>query len=646
MLALLPLACFGLAAVILRRNGAREGRESALLAAVLMGILGVGVTELAGAAGLFTRGAVAGTWAVLALALAGVLFKARRGAAQGGGVLAPRAGRVEAALGTGLGLLAASVSLVAWAAAPNNWDSMTYHLPRVLHWIQNGSLGHYPTHVIRQLTLSPGAEYAVAQGELLVGSERLAAFVQTLAWLGCALVASLGAKDLGSGRLGQVVAAVFAATLPMAILQASSTQNDLVVAFWLLALAHFALRAVRGEMGLINWLAAGGSLGLALLTKATAFLYAFPFVLWLAAALWRSRRAAPWRAALAAGVLAVLINAAPWARNLALFGSPLGGDHGAVNASFTPAIVASNLTRNVALQLSSPSPRWNRAVERAVLGLHAQIGIDVNDPRSTWKGSEFRVPARIAGAGAADADEALFAMLHEDQAGNPVHLLLLLVAIGAVLGMPQLRSRRALVGSGAAVVLGFLLFSLVLRWQPWNARLELPLFLLAAPAVATALEQVAFGSRTAVIGALLLVCSLPWVLLNATRPLVGPESVLATPRLAQSFAARPALLAPLTEAARAVAATGCRRIGLMIGPDDPEYLLWAALRAGGAAPERVEHVGVTNRSARKASEPPFSGFAPCAVIVLAPAGTPPSGDEIFSRDWEGGRIAVRAATSR
>ena len=642
MLILLPLACCGLAALLVRRKTALQWRESTLMAAVFTGILGVALTELAGAVRLFGRGAVAGGWAVLALALAGALFQARRAALAGGAAWA-RPDRAETALWTGAGLLAAAVALIAWAAAPNNWDSMTYHLPRVLHWIQNGSLSHYPTHVLRQLTLSPGAEYAVAQGKLLAGSERVVAFVQTLAWLGGSLAASLVAKDLGSGRRGQAFAAVFAVTLPMAILQASSTQNDLVVAFWLLALAHFALRAVHGEAGLLVWLAAGGSLGLALLTKATAFLFAFPFVLWLAASAWRSRRSAPWRAALAAFALVVLVNAAAWARNLALFGSPLGGDHGAVNAAFTPAIVLSNLARNASLQLTMPSAAWNRGVERAVLGLHAALGIDANDPRSTWRGAEFSVPARIAGAGTADADEALFAMLHEDQAGNPLHLLLLLAVAGAVLGRSELRSRRALVGSAAAVALGLFLFSLVLKWQPWSARLELPLFLLAAPFAGAALERIAFGSRTLAIGALLLVCALPWTLLNATRPLVGPESVLATPRLTQSFAARPGLLAPFTEAARAVAATGCRRIGLKIGPDDPEYLLWSALRAEGAVPERLEHVGVTNHSAPKATEPPFAGFAPCAVIVLTPPGTAPSGDEIFSREWEGGRIAVRAA---
>jgi hypothetical protein len=572
--------------------------------------------------------------------LAGAWRQTQHQALGPGGV---RAGleNAEKALLAGLGLLAAAVAVTAWAAAPNNWDSMTYHLPRVFHWIQNGSLSHYPTHVIRQLSLSPGAEVAVAQVELLSGSDRLVAFVQTLAWLSGALAASLVAKDLGAGARGQVLAAAFVVTLPMAILQASSTQNDLVVAMWLLVFVHFVLRAARAEPDSLAWLAAGGSVGLALLTKATAFLFAFPFVLWLAAALWRNRRAAPWRAVFAAGALTVLLNAGPWARNLALLGSPLGGGHGAVNTAATPAIVVSNLARNAALQLTAPSEAWNRAVERAVLGLHGLLGVDASDPRATWKGALFRVPALNAASAAADADEALFAMLHEDQAGNPLHLVLLLAAAAAVLVRPDLRRQHALTGLVAAIAGGLLLFCAVLKWQPWNARLLLPPFLLAAPVAGAVLGQDRFGARATMIGALLLFCSLPWALLNASRPLIGPESVLTAPRLTQSFVARPALLPPLADAARVIAAAGCRQIGLEIGPDDPELLILAALTAAGAAPERLEHVHVTNRSATLSSRPPFAVFAPCAVIVLAPPGAAPTGREILSREWQGGRVAVR-----
>jgi hypothetical protein len=48
--------------------------------------------------------------------------------------------------------------VLALITPPNMYDSMTYHMSRVVHWIQNGSLAHYPTSIGRQLFLPPGAE--------------------------------------------------------------------------------------------------------------------------------------------------------------------------------------------------------------------------------------------------------------------------------------------------------------------------------------------------------------------------------------------------------------------------------------------------------------------------------------------------------
>src|SRR6266567_8565429 len=221
---LLPL-CVALGALNLRStrgSDTRLGRREALLAgAVLIGLFATAVAELSSLARLFDRPVIIGAWLVLTVVLAASAWKKR-------GSTTPREARPllrpssqEVAFLSGLALLFAAVALTAGAAAPNAWDSMTYHLPRITHWIQDASVSHYPTHVLRQLTLGPGAELLAAQIELLGGSDRWINFLQTFAWLGAAIAASLLAKDLGASRLGQGLAAIFAATLPMAILQAS-----------------------------------------------------------------------------------------------------------------------------------------------------------------------------------------------------------------------------------------------------------------------------------------------------------------------------------------------------------------------------------------------------------------------------------------
>ena len=44
------------------------------------------------------------------------------------------------------------VGLIALLAAPNTFDSMTYHMGRVAHWAHQGSVAPYPTHIVRQIT--------------------------------------------------------------------------------------------------------------------------------------------------------------------------------------------------------------------------------------------------------------------------------------------------------------------------------------------------------------------------------------------------------------------------------------------------------------------------------------------------------------
>ena len=47
----------------------------------------------------------------------------------------------------GIILFIGAVSAVtAMVGVPNTWDAMTYHLPRVEHWIQNKTVAFYPTN--------------------------------------------------------------------------------------------------------------------------------------------------------------------------------------------------------------------------------------------------------------------------------------------------------------------------------------------------------------------------------------------------------------------------------------------------------------------------------------------------------------------
>ncbi len=519
----------------------------------------------------------------------------------------PACGSRRARLGW-IALLVALVvpsGVVALLAPPNNGDGYTYHMSRVMHWQQNASVAHYPTHIVRQLQLGPGAEFGVLHLQILSGGDRFTNLVQWLAMAGSVVAATLIARRLGAGWRGELMAGILVATLPMGILQSSSTQNDYVLSFFLMVMVYEVL-VWRERPDWRPAIGAGVALGLAVLTKALAAVYAPGMLLCLLGPAWRSL-GRHWRHVSVAVLVAVVVTAGFFLRNLALFGSPLGpldfGSPGVpvlTNELHSPAAVASNLVRNTVLHLSvNFNPRLNPPLTQAVRALHTWLGLSIMDQRTTWGG--FMVVG--------------FSWMrwNENTAGNPVHLILI---AGAFLVL-WIRGRRSSWRSAAqlalGIALGYLLFCAIFKVQHYNSRFHLPLFVLAAACVGRVLD----GSRTWCLVALaagLAALAVPVHLYNRLSPLAGAGSVLVQPRQALYCQNMPKI-GPATKAlAEHLRARGARRIGYLCGWDDPEYLYWVYLRRVGPGTFRLVHVAVDNVSGELGRRDPFRSFRPDVVL--------------------------------
>lgn len=633
----LPLICFGClglacAQAARKQKPAPSWRRIFLVTTIIWGVVLTALTEILSFFNALTFGWDAALWVLISITglafawwqserpLPGLRFVFALQRAFLAWLLhiqqAIRASLYLSTLLCGVILLVAVLGLVAWIAPPNTWDSMTYHLPRVMHWIQNQSVAFYPTNIIRQLHQPPWAEYAILHFHLLSGSDYLDNAVSWFSLIGCIVAASLIARQLGADWRGQVFAAVITATIPMGILQASSTQNDLVVAFWLLcAISSLFAYQIRP-----NWrdaAAAGAGLGLALLTKGTAYVYALPFLLWFG--LWgiRALRWQVWKPVLIISLGALLLNAAFYARNLSFFGSPLGPADATdlyTNGSFSPKALISNVIRNLSLQVGTPSQRLNTLLEHGIGKLLALLAINPNNSLTTWHGTVFE----INGASGTWA--------HETVAGNALLLLLVLVVIALCFLMSTLRKQRGLLIYLLALVGAFLLFSLYLKWQPWGSRLLLPLCVLAAPLCGAVLSTIPTKMLANAVPVLLLLAALPWLLFNQSRPLVGSQSILTTPRIDQYFSNRPNIEAPYLGAVQFIESKGCSEIGIAIsgqdgwgypiGLDAWEYPLWVLMNPSGQGSVHFEHVNITTSAAPLAQAPPFSNFHPCAIIAF------------------------------
>jgi hypothetical protein len=526
----------------------------------------------------------------------------------------PHISRFEFLLLGGVVLIASAVGFIAVIAPPNTYDAMTYHMARVMHWIQDGSLDYYPTQELRQLYLNPWSEFTILHFQVLAGTDRLANSVQWFSMIGSTIGVTLIAKELGANRKGQIFSAAVSMTIPMGILQGSSTENDYVAAFWLICFVSliFVLKD-RGDFW--SAFASGASLGLATLTKATAYIYAFPFVAWSGVWTFKAYR---YQGLKLLGIIAfgfLAINLGYYTRNTNLFSNPLAITQEISPGQYTipeqysseifsiPELL-SNIARNIAVQLGTPFENINRFLENAVYQFHGFIGISPNDPRTTFSGEVFHVN-RLS--------------FHEDWAGNLLHVLLIMITI--ILVGIYLRRNRKLIYYFLCLNGAFLFFCIYLMWQPWVSRLELPLFVLWSPLIGMAILSFRAKWIAPAILLLLILGAMPWVLFNQTRPILGTKNIFNTSRDEQYFNSndRQQLENSYSWAARYMAEDmkgQCRDIGLYLSEDDWEYPLWILLRQKIGKEVRIEAVNVENISAHQYGE--FPEFTPCAVIALNP----------------------------
>lgn len=502
--------------------------------------------------------------------------------------------------------------ILAIASPPNNHDSMRYHMSRVMHWIQHRTVAHYPSHNPEQLYQNPGSGFAIAQFQLLSGGDYLANLVQWGSMVLSLVGVSLIARQLGCDRRGQLLAVVLCATIPMGVLQAASTQNDYVVSLWLVCLTYFTLLMVQVGVTASTAIYMGASLGLAILTKGTAYVYAFPLCLVLLLWTIRQNRRRVWQLGGLAVAIALVLNLGHYLRNLALTGSPLGVEIEAeTNSVFSLPVFIASFFKHLSLHAD-----WVRALhlenwivpttgltEKIVTIIHNQLGLDINDPNLlTSQINRFYVPA---------------VSQNEEHSSNPVHLILIGLALLVLISYPSLRKQRHLGIYALVLAAGFFLFSSLFTWSPWRTRLHLPIFVLFSPLIARVFVKSFHPVITGCVAIILLLSIQPWLFQSHFKPILGESSVFSKPRLEQYFLSQRHFQSPYQAAITELKHLNCNRLGIGSQRLWFEYPLWILLKQQGFEVSEIYHVAVENSSNQaQLSSHPISGSVPppCAIL--------------------------------
>lgn len=391
---------------------------------------------------------------------------------------------------------------------PNNWDSMTYHMARIAHWVMNESVYPYPTHIYRQIYQPPLAEWMIGQICILNRADYFANTLQLIYLIGSLACLNLIMQEFELTKKVRSIAYIVAFTTPSIFMQTTSTQNDIVVGFFILGTMYGLIRFFK-TFNISNALITGVFIGCALLTKGTAFVYLIPIALFAALSLIRkhynSSISIPKLIPLISIILlcSILIPAPHFYRNFKLSGDIFGAsDDHYFNENISAKSTSLGILKNIGNHLSTPftSDITNQIVEKT----HLISKIPINEKKYSYNGIHFKLNTWNH---------------NEDEVSNFFQIILF--GITCIVLIINFKSNSKLFNFSTIFCLStFLIFSFILKWQPWHIRLQVPLFMMMAIPFSMMLYQIKFKK---IIGLYLVLATLYCILLmilNPNRPFI------------------------------------------------------------------------------------------------------------------------------
>lgn len=641
MAIVLLFVCFCAVFLIAGINSSRIAKQEVLLRSVLIfSVLLVVVTEVLGFFKLISFQYLCICWMVICLASLGYLHLNKDRVAMFNQSISDRIRQLYRSLSFFERFL-----LIALAALfllelvqgiiypPNNLDSMTYHMARVVSWVSHHSVDPYPTHIVRQLYQPPFAEYVILNFNLLSDGDYFSASVQFFFQLFCIVAIIAIVKHAGLKRIYQIMGMVLAATLPEVVLQSSSTQNDLVASFFLLAAFYFCLKCIK-EANIGNYLFLGLSVGLAVFTKGTAYMFLAPvaviFGINILMKIFQRQYKFFFYAVVLVAVLPILINARQYYRNNSISGNLLGIDKTEWslyrNEAMTPKLFVCNTAKDIDLNMGLLCvPRITYGAGIVVHKLFDHAGINIDEPAITFPHTIF-----IKGIpGDANYYHGILVATHEDYGANFIHLILIWISL-FIIGWYVIKNKRngAILLIAATVIVQVIIFCAYLKFQPWGTRLQTGIFFLSVPVIcyATEINKI---FRVTVFKAMIpfiLFYAFILVLFNFSRPYItcnkrihgynitSPMPVFAN-RYIKLFATntQPTAYNEYRTISENIKTSNYKNIGLILNDDSWEYPLFTDCYTRELNPI---HINVKNYTARIAG---YNNNVDCIVSTTTNA---------------------------
>lgn len=495
----------------------------------------------------------------------------------------------------------------AFLSAPYNWDSNTYHLTRIAEWVQNKSVSHFATANTRQVSSPVLAEYVNAVQCLLLGQKDI--LVNMLQWSSYftnAVFIFLIAKKLRGSRNTCIFASFLYVAIPIAFAESTTTQVDNFATMWLLfsvcLILDFILynnRLIINKATIEKVAVLALCVAFAYMAKPSVCVSMLVFIIWMIVMCLKRKteKKVILFYILFATFIVLVPNIPEWYRNYKTFGSLSSSEVGAkqIVGTIKPHFLAINFLKNFVWNLYVPGfSALNGFITQVVYKLaYIANNLNINDPMIAENGIIFAYPK--------DA----ISWYSCDQAHNPVLFWSSIVA-GLYLFVSRNRNKSEIWYKYCiCTIISFILFCVILRWEPFINRYLVSYFALLCPMVAVSLQQIkGIGSKqNKYISDFLVLLCLINVLFAARYELEGhifsrPEGYFAGNNYGDCY----------ISTCTYIIEKNFKKVGLYFGEDSYEYPIWAMLNNKGVVIKQVN----TNNETSKYED---YGFIPDCVLV-------------------------------
>ncbi len=486
---------------------------------------------------------------------------------------------------------------------PYNYDSMTYHLARVGHWIDHKNVAHYITNIDRQIYSPVLCEYFLMHIMLLTGSDILVNLLQFFCLLSSTYFVFAICRKLKVNKVLSMLGAFVFATMPLSISESITTQNDLFATLIFLLFIYYLIDVIswdKIEMNkeqIITIFLLSATVAFAYLAKTSVCASMVMFMPWLLVSriIKKDRISKLIAAAVSAGVMILILISETLIRTLKSAGSIMtdtaSGD--IMVSTKNVAYIIVNICKNFSMLITQHLFRpLNGVIYRFTIALARVLNVEVNNEAIAFHGFDFirhmnmgddmyshdKTPSALA------AYLALFA-----------GVVIVICLINALIKKIKKSSDDNAdtkddyvfpLGFAISNWLSFGFIMALLRWQPWGTRLLYPalsvtviMSVAAIEAVITTVHKKNEGAKKTAMFAVLTIIALlsvvlciPSVTYNL-KPAVDNFNKKAGSRMEQYFVfnRRQDSYYKIVSMAKAFEV---KDVGVLISGDGYDYPLW------------------------------------------------------------------------